>query len=83
VLADQQDLHRACVRDRADQAHGGPAGGEQAARHLTRSIDFHDDFPRTSTGKLVKRELRDPYWQAKDSALVWQDTIECARHLHI
>ncbi|MBD5634061.1 MAG: acyl-CoA synthetase [Candidatus Eremiobacteraeota bacterium] len=27
-----------------------------------RSIDFVDDLPRTPTGKLVKRVLRDPYW---------------------
>jgi long-chain acyl-CoA synthetase len=28
-----------------------------------RSIDFVDDFPRTETGKLQKRLLRDPYWE--------------------
>jgi long-chain acyl-CoA synthetase len=28
-----------------------------------RSIDFIDDFPRTETGKLQKRLLRDPYWE--------------------
>lgn len=28
-----------------------------------RSVAFHGDLPRTRTGKLVKRELQDPYWQ--------------------
>jgi long-chain acyl-CoA synthetase len=28
-----------------------------------RSIDFVDAMPRTPTGKLYKRLLRDPYWQ--------------------
>ncbi len=37
---------------------------------VPRSIDFHQDFPRTATGKLVKRQLRDPYWEGRDSALV-------------
>ncbi|MCP4436338.1 MAG: AMP-binding protein [Actinomycetia bacterium] len=25
-------------------------------------IEFHDELPRTMTGKLLKRELRDPHW---------------------
>jgi fatty-acyl-CoA synthase/long-chain acyl-CoA synthetase len=36
-------------------------------RHLSpikcpRSIDFEAELPRTPTGKLVKRHLRDKYW---------------------
>jgi fatty-acyl-CoA synthase len=27
-----------------------------------RTVDFVADMPRTATGKLVKRQLRDPYW---------------------
>jgi long-chain acyl-CoA synthetase len=27
-----------------------------------RSIDFEAELPRTPTGKLVKRHLRDKYW---------------------
>ncbi len=29
-----------------------------------RSIDFHPQLPRTPTGKLLKRKLRDPYWES-------------------
>jgi len=28
-----------------------------------RSIDFHDALPREASGKLMKRKLREPYWQ--------------------
>jgi len=29
-----------------------------------RSVDFHQELPRTPTGKLLKRTLRDPYWES-------------------
>ena len=32
---------------------------------VPRSVSFHDDFPRDTAGKLVKRVLRDPYWAGK------------------
>jgi long-chain acyl-CoA synthetase len=34
-----------------------------------RTIDFNDHLPRTPTGKLVKRELRDPYWVGQERAI--------------
>ncbi len=34
-----------------------------------RSIDFTDDFPRTETGKLQKRLLRDPYWEGQERTI--------------
>ena len=37
---------------------------------VPRSIDFLEDFPRTETGKLLKRQLRDPYWAGRSSQLV-------------
>ncbi|MBW3664142.1 MAG: acyl-CoA synthetase [Actinobacteria bacterium] len=37
---------------------------------VPRTIDFHAELPRTATGKLLKRELRAPYWEGRDSALV-------------
>ncbi|MGO4711676.1 acyl-CoA synthetase [Bradyrhizobium sp. 2TAF24] len=33
-----------------------------------RTIDFDPELPRTPTGKLVKRHLRDRYWPAKPAA---------------
>jgi long-chain acyl-CoA synthetase len=45
--------------------------GEHLAKYkVPRSIDFLDDFPRTATGKLLKRTLRDPYWAGRTSQLV-------------
>ena len=37
---------------------------------VPRSVDFRADFPRTATGKLLKRELRDPFWAGHASQLV-------------
>jgi long-chain acyl-CoA synthetase len=34
-----------------------------------RTIDLVDDFPRTETGKLQKRLLRDPYWEEHASSI--------------
>ena len=33
-----------------------------------KSIDFRDELPRTPTGKLIKRKLKDEYWPAKPAA---------------
>jgi acyl-CoA synthetase (AMP-forming)/AMP-acid ligase II len=42
-----------------------------ASQHLAsyqkpKSVDFVDSLPKAPTGKILKRELRDPYWEAKD-----------------
>jgi long-chain acyl-CoA synthetase len=34
-----------------------------------RSVDFVTEMPRTPTGKLYKRLLRDPYWEGRDRAI--------------
>lgn len=31
-----------------------------------RSVEFLDDFPRTATGKVLKRLLREPYWKGEE-----------------
>ena len=35
-----------------------------------RSIDFESALPRAPTGKLMKRLLRDRYWQGRESRIV-------------
>jgi acyl-CoA synthetase (AMP-forming)/AMP-acid ligase II len=32
-----------------------------------RAVSFHEDFPRDSAGKLVKRLLREPYWAGRQT----------------
>jgi long-chain acyl-CoA synthetase len=33
------------------------------------SVDFTDAIPRNPTGKVLKRELREPYWEGQDRAV--------------
>jgi len=60
-----------------DMARAGKAFEEQlilfCRQHLSpikcpRSIDFEPELPRTPTGKLVKRHLRERYWPKKGAA---------------
>jgi long-chain acyl-CoA synthetase len=32
---------------------------------IPREVTFHTEFPRDSAGKLIKRQLRDPYWAGR------------------
>jgi long-chain acyl-CoA synthetase len=34
-----------------------------------RSVDFLDALPRTPTGKLYKRLIREPYWSGQEKAI--------------
>jgi len=36
-----------------------------AGYKLPKSVDFAQDLPRNPSGKLLKRELREPYWAGK------------------
>ncbi|MFT4768753.1 MAG: acyl-CoA synthetase (AMP-forming)/AMP-acid ligase II, partial [Glaciecola sp.] len=36
-----------------------------ASYQKPRSVDFVDSLPKAPTGKILKRELRDPYWQQR------------------
>jgi long-chain acyl-CoA synthetase len=45
-----------------------------AKQHLAsyqkpKSVKFIDELPKAPTGKILKRNLRDPYWEDKDSKL--------------
>jgi acyl-CoA synthetase (AMP-forming)/AMP-acid ligase II len=37
-----------------------------AGYKLPKSVDFIDVLPRNPTGKILKRELRKPYWEGRD-----------------
>jgi long-chain acyl-CoA synthetase len=34
-----------------------------------RSVDFVEDFPRTATGKVLKRILKKPYWAGQERSI--------------
>ncbi len=37
---------------------------------IPRSIEFRDELPHNGAGKILKRELRDPYWQGRTRRLI-------------
>ena len=34
---------------------------------VPRSVTFIDELPKTGSGKVLKRELRAPFWAGRDS----------------
>jgi len=34
-----------------------------------RSVDFVEDFPRTATGKILKRLIKEPYWKDQEAKI--------------
>ncbi|QIG81070.1 fatty acid--CoA ligase [Stakelama tenebrarum] len=36
---------------------------------VPKSVDFADALPRTASGKVMRRALRDPYWEGRDRAV--------------
>ncbi len=41
-----------------------------ASYKIPRSVAFRDDIPRTGSGKILKRVLREPYWQGHGNRLL-------------
>jgi fatty-acyl-CoA synthase len=37
--------------------------GNLASYKAPKSVEFREDFPKSGTGKILKRELREPYWE--------------------
>jgi acyl-CoA synthetase (AMP-forming)/AMP-acid ligase II len=40
--------------------------GKMAGYRLPRSVDFVSEFPKTPTGKIKKKVLRETYWKDQD-----------------
>ena len=68
----------AAVVQPADGVAGGPElaasilaslDGRLARMKWPKSIDFIAEMPRDPSGKLLKRRLRDPYWQGRPAAI--------------
>jgi fatty-acyl-CoA synthase/long-chain acyl-CoA synthetase len=62
------ELVHAVVVARPGSGLGAEAVTEFARKHLAgykvpRSISFVDELPRTGSGKILKRVLREPYWK--------------------
>jgi len=70
-----------CVKAVVEPAAGVSPGPDLAADILAsltgrlskmkwpRSIDFIEQLPRDPSGKLLKRRLREPYWQGRDTVI--------------
>jgi len=41
-------------------------GGKLGGFERPRSVDFIEALPRNASGKILKRELREPYWSGQD-----------------
>jgi len=39
-------------------------GSRLAKYKVPRRVDFHAALPRQDSGKIFKRQLRDPFWEA-------------------
>ena len=49
----------------------GAFGREHLASYkVPRSISFTDEIPKTGTGKILKRVLREPYWKDHESRVL-------------
>ena len=40
-----------------------------ASYQKPKSVKFIDALPKAPTGKILKRELRDPYWEETDNKI--------------
>lgn len=47
----------------------GSLRGRLSKTKWPRSIDFVEEMPREPNGKLLKRRLRDPYWEGRDRVI--------------
>ena len=67
VAATGEVLHFVVVPEQSEASY--IAREKLAGYKVPRSWDFLEEFPRTPTGKLQKRLLRDPYWAGRERAI--------------
>ena len=61
-------VHAAPGRDRSTADEITAFCREHLAGYkVPREVSFHDVFPRDAAGKLLKRQLREPYWAGRAS----------------
>ncbi len=75
VIAVPEDRWGEAVKAAVVQQPGAEATAEEliayartrvAGYKLPKSIDFVDTLPPNASGKILKRELRAPYWQGRE-----------------
>jgi long-chain acyl-CoA synthetase len=37
-----------------------------ASYKAPKSVEFYDELPKSGTGKILKRQLREPYWEGME-----------------
>ena len=45
------------------------ANGQLAKTHRLVAVEIRDSLPRSTIGKIMKRELREPYWAGRGSKI--------------
>jgi len=65
---------KACVIRKADASVSEQELLDYCRAHLAgyklpKSIDFHDAFPMTGSGKIAKKDLRSPFWSDQDRSV--------------
>jgi acyl-CoA synthetase (AMP-forming)/AMP-acid ligase II len=45
------------------------ANGQLAKTQRLVSVEFRDSLPRSTIGKIMKRELREPYWAGRSARI--------------
>ena len=57
--------------------------GQLARYKAPRSVEFVDALPKSSQGKILKREIRDKYWQGKEGRKSSHSTVFPFRRLKV
>ena len=54
-----------------EETEGMEWGNQRLAKYQrVFDVEFRDSFPRNAFDKIMKRELREPYWEGRESNIV-------------